>query len=965
MNCYIPYPKYANQPFQGIAFANNIGDGYSIAVNWFQAWSPSYQYQVVYNIYYSTNEGDLFDEGPKFVVLDPNLTSFTLTEFTPGDTYFFAIRASLLESSRNNLAGLPQAANGLKTYPEAILTSNINLSDTVIPITDIETFPAFGIIQVGHELIYYNGKDLVTGELVGAERGFYDTNIRIHDVDGYDGYYDLNPIIHYFYGFDDANTSVLTTECKFFQPNYPYTNADGYKLVLDDVLTTDFTASDADHTDFPPIDHSGYHADPVDVLSGKCIGSYIFGEIGCADGYGNVNTQLRGPNPNTANNQREEELLNIDGEPFVLMKRLWTGTVCYCMDSNRESTNPRCPSCFVPGTLVKTELGWRPIEQIKIGEKVLSSDGYYYSVTKTFENQYNGKLKSISTSTTANPILVTPEHPFLVLRGEHSKTNHKKNGCGPKCDGFIEDGDGITSRNPSVRLLPSGKWWARVSLKNGKRKSLGTFETKELAVFEINKYKNEQFKPGHTLDWNDAEEIKTNDWLVSKCNYEVLDIESIDIPQEFLKNTNLGMQRLGSNKFYVDNEFLWMIGLYLAEGSCGSREIVFSLHKKEIVFQNRLVTYFEKHGYNVSINDTSENGVCVRVCSTTLAEWFPKLLGTYCYNKKIPENFMKLPNEKTWALIRGIHDGDGSKRDKEIGQTSEILALQLVELLHRVGEQPLIRRQKSKILTPKGNERKLCYIVSWAEDTATHANRKGRWNFKKEILTKVNSSIDIDNYCGMVYNLEVDGNHTYVVQGIVVHNCFGTGFVSGYVQYHFPRRSDGRIMIRIDPTVEDLIPQDSGLESTFSPNAWTLTVPAIKDRDFLVRFLADDINKEEFRYEVLRVTRNKLLLNQFGNQKLELARIRKTDPIYQVPVFRNTATMPRTITTGIGFMKGPGGILIPHVHALIVSETITSITQINQMTEVSQNHNHYIINGVVNGSSTDAGLNHTHSIVLV
>lgn len=541
MSCYVHYPKYANEPFRGVAALNNIGDGYSEQIRWFQAVSPSYQFQVVYNIYYSTVREDVFSDGVKFVSIDPAITSITLNGFTPGDQYFFAVRASLFELSKNTLSTLKDSQSGLKTYPESFLTVNVGLTDVSIPISDPETFPPYGIIQVGHELIYYNGIDLVTNELIGAKRGFYNSNIRIHNTDGYDGYFTQNPIIHYFYGFEDRNISVLMEENKFAEPFYPYTDHDGYKEVIDDVLHIDNSASDSAQIDFPPYDFSGYHStDPRVILAGECVGSYIGGERGCADGYGMINEQIRGLSVVQANDQRQEVLLSTEGEAVVLMKRLWTGKVCFCMDSNRESTNPRCK------------------------------------------------------------------------------------------------------------------------------------------------------------------------------------------------------------------------------------------------------------------------------------------------------------------------------------------------------------------------------------------------------------------------------------------NCFGSGFVSGYQQYHFPRRSDGRIMVRFDPSVEDLIPQDSGMESTFNPNSWTLSVPTVRDRDFFVRFNTDSgTNIEEYRYEILRVTRNKLVLNDFGAQKMELARIRKTDPIYQVPVFRNTATMPRTISTGIGYMKGPGGQLIPHVHSITVSETITSITQINQMTEISQGHNHYVINGVVNGSSSDAGLNHTHDIILV
>lgn len=140
---------------------------------------------------------------------------------------------------------------------------------------------------------------------------------------------------------------------------------------------------------------------------------------------------------------------------------------------------------------------------------------------------------------------------------------------------------------------------------------------------------------------------------------------------------------------------------------------------------------------------------------------------------------MRLPSGKTWALLRGIHDGDGSKRDREITQTSEVLALQLAELLHRMGEQPLLRQQRARTPTPKGNRRRLAFCVSWAEDTRLHANRKGRWRYEDEVLSRVRK-VERVPYVGPVYNIEVDSDHTYVVNGVLTHNCYGTGFVGGY-----------------------------------------------------------------------------------------------------------------------------------------------------------------------------------------
>lgn len=183
--------------------------------------------------------------------------------------------------------------------------------------------------------------------------------------------------------------------------------------------------------------------------------------------------------------------------------------------------------------------------------------------------------------------------------------------------------------------------------------------------------------------------------------------------------------------------------------------------------------------------------------------------------------------------------------------------------------------------------------------------------------------------------------------------CHGTKFVVGYEQYYNPRRSDGRILVRPGPTAENLRMRESGLESEFPLDFWTLTVPTIKTRDVLVLF--DQNDNETFRYEVSDVVRNDTILGLNAAQHLKTFRVRKFDPIYQIPVFRNTAMFPSTVQTSIGFVPG----IPPHTHTIHISEKIVSVSQINELTDLSQGHNHDVINGVV-----QEVLGHTHTIII-
>jgi len=375
-----------------------------------------------------------------------------------------------------------------------------------------------------------------------------------------------------------------------------------------------------------------------------------------------------------------------------------------------------CFTCFVPGTLVNTELGYRPIESIKEGERVLSLDGKYHRVKSVFKRQYTGEVVSIVTNINTNPIVVTKEHPFLVLR----RTYKNK--------------------------LPN-KYIYNKSIKKG----------------------NTSIISSYSLDWDAAETITKKDWLVPQWNSDLRDLDKISIPKEFLKKSNKGPKTKGIHEFIVDNEFLWVVGMYIAEGSSAKRSIVFSLNRDEEEYQKRLLFFFRRYGYDPKLYYKGKKGATIYVCSTVLEKWFPAWLGHLCQNKHIPQELMYLPKDKAWSLVKGIYDGDSVKSTGLLEQTSEILTLQLSDILHRVGEQPLLHRHAHKSLTPKGNKRLVSYNISW-EKNHRYKDRIGRWSYEDKILAFVRKTSK-HHYTGVVYNLEVEEDPTYVVNGIVVHNC--------------------------------------------------------------------------------------------------------------------------------------------------------------------------------------------------
>lgn len=183
--------------------------------------------------------------------------------------------------------------------------------------------------------------------------------------------------------------------------------------------------------------------------------------------------------------------------------------------------------------------------------------------------------------------------------------------------------------------------------------------------------------------------------------------------------------------------------------------------------------------------------------------------------------------------------------------------------------------------------------------------------------------------------------------------CFSTGFIQGYVQFFNPRRADRRILARVEPATDDVnIVDRGGLEPVYEPSAWTTAFPAIKDRDVLIRFNPD--NTEEFRYEILDVTRVRALFTQTGAQKFRMKRFPVTDIIYQFPVLRDARPMPEAAITSPSIAPG----LKLHTHQFVIPSNVNILTY-KAATLVSEGHNHIIVNGVVQNV-----LGHTHILPL-
>lgn len=114
--------------------------------------------------------------------------------------------------------------------------------------------------------------------------------------------------------------------------------------------------------------------------------------------------------------------------------------------------------------------------------------------------------------------------------------------------------------------------------------------------------------------------------------------------------------------------------------------------------------------------------------------------------------------------------------------------------------------------------------------------------------------------------------------------CYGTTFVPGYVPFINEKDPLGRIYVRFDPYTETVAQKSEGMYQEIEISAWTLSFPLVRQRDVIIVYNVND-GTEEFRYEVLNVTRNETFQGAAGAQKFNVKRINPNEAIYKLDPF--------------------------------------------------------------------------------
>ena len=402
--------------------------------------------------------------------------------------------------------------------------------------------------------------------------------------------------------------------------------------------------------------------------------------------------------------------------------------------------------CLEAGTDIRTARGNVSIEDVCVGDLVLTHLGSYEEVIATgsreskaiFDLDITGKPK----------LRLTEEHPLLLAERYH-------NGA-----------------HDSIQNQLSHKEPAWLSLDSGN--------------------------------------LFTNYGALSTTIYDITDVESLDLlttaPDNYLDNnghlvstfvrysrTYINPKTVPVKRFIdVDTNFCTLLGYYVAEGSIGgeSHLLQFASHEREEPIRDWLCEYFSSLGLNpttlkrIDPRFKENNGFTLNVGSKPLANLF-KTFGK-SRNKFLPSWAEKLPLNKQAAILCGYLLGDGSFTEGMCkAQTiSGTLAYQLFEISQRLSIPASLSKRyndhgplwglawgapTTKIIMSIIPQDLLdCKIVGIRETQKDQTQIRMLGNYA---VGKIRSVTEISDKPRMVYNISVANAQSYIANGTVVHNC--------------------------------------------------------------------------------------------------------------------------------------------------------------------------------------------------
>jgi DNA gyrase subunit B len=236
----------------------------------------------------------------------------------------------------------------------------------------------------------------------------------------------------------------------------------------------------------------------------------------------------------------------------------------------------------------------------------------------------------------------------------------------------------------------------------------------------------------------------------------------------------------------LNDELLYLIGWYLAEGSCENGiRVEFSLNIDELDIAFELKRIIENaFGISDTIIRKMETRCSLRISNKLIAQFFKNTCGQGALNKKIP-SFLIGSEKKLMPLVKGFIEGDGHLRfnRNHISFTtiSPSLAFQMQSVCNSngifIGCKKVSKRGNGnydsyQCVITNHYVQKYMDLVGYKFDLKRNSTRNHKSNVienETHFFVKIIELLKIENKTS-VFDLCVEDTHSFVGNGLVCHN---------------------------------------------------------------------------------------------------------------------------------------------------------------------------------------------------
>lgn len=385
--------------------------------------------------------------------------------------------------------------------------------------------------------------------------------------------------------------------------------------------------------------------------------------------------------------------------------------------------------CFPAGTLIRMSDGsQKPIEQVTTSDEVVTAEGNVKRVTQTMRRSTNEALYT--------PIMwghyhlrATGEHPILTKRGY-------------------------------VKLC---------ELQPGDMVAFPKYAAKREAILQTGDFLFERnfVKQSRKVYRNHTEE-KQSQYAVGfpgRVKGEV----SVSVLPDVIQLTH-GFGRL--------------IGLFLAEGhtEAGKVQWSFNVTEKDTFAAEVVSLALSELGVEAKVTVRPNNTVWVRIYGTRWAKMFEALCGHGAKFKRVHSALSGGPLDFLHGMLTGWMDGDRQVGNSAVSISRE-LALNMFDIANAYGFLPIFSTHQRGKVGRDGILRQHAWKVGWGGKETCGKVGQGSYRADQDethMWRKVCEVVS-ETFSGDVFNLEVEDDHSYVAEGVGVHNCWGHSTV-GAVQ---------------------------------------------------------------------------------------------------------------------------------------------------------------------------------------